>query len=136
MRDKIFVIILALVTFFAFNSALPTDIMESRNIVAARDIVSTGNWLVPTMNGELRLEKPPLPTWVAGAIETVCPHSLGAQRVAAGVMGIVWTIFMYLFAKLLTRRREYALLTVMVFLTSYHIVVMGRTATWDIYCHA
>ena len=136
LRDKIFVIILSFITFFAFNTALPTDIMESRNIVTARDIVASGNWLVPTMNGELRLEKPPLPTWVAGAIETVCPHFLGAQRAAAGVMGLVWTLFLYLFAKLLSGRRQLALLTVMVFLTSYHIVVMGRTATWDIYCHA
>lgn len=136
MREKIFIVILAIVTFFAFNEALPTDIMESRNIVTAREIATDGNWLVPTMNGELRLEKPPLPTWVAGAIEEICPNSLGAQRAAAGVMGMVWTLFLYLFAKLLTKCNTYALLTVMVFLTSYHILVMGRTATWDIYCHA
>lgn len=132
----LFVVLFSIVTFFAFNSDLPTDIMESRNIVTAREMVSDGNWLVPTMNGELRLEKPPLPTWVAGIIEEVCPGSLGAQRAAAGVMGLTWTLFLYLFAKFISRRRDYALLTVMVFLTSYHIVVMGRTATWDIYCHA
>lgn len=135
-REKVFVILLALVTFFAFNAALPTDIMEARNIVTAREMVGDGNWLVPTMNGALRLEKPPLPTWIAGAIEEVFPGSLGAQRCAAGVMGLLWTWFLYLFAELLTRSRPYALLTTMVFLTSYHIVVMGRTATWDIYCHA
>lgn len=132
----IFVAFFSIVTFFVFNADLPTDIMESRNIVTAREMVSDGNWLVPTMNGELRLEKPPFPTWVAGMIEDVCPGSLSAQRAAAGVMGVVWTLFLYLFAELLTRRRGYALLTVLVFLTSYHIVVMGRTATWDIYCHA
>lgn len=140
-REQLFVILLALVTFFAFNDALPTDIMESRNIVTAREIADTpggglAKWLVPTMNGELRLEKPPLPTWVAAVIETVCPRSLAAQRAAAGVMGLMWTWFLCLFAKLLTGRRDFALLTAMVFLTSYHIVVMGRTATWDIYCHA
>lgn len=123
-------------TFFVFNAALPTDIMEARNIVTAREMVSDGNWLVPTMNDELRLEKPPLPTWIAGGIERVCPDSLGAQRTAAGVMGLIWTLFMYLTAKELTRREDFALLTVMVFLTCYHIVLMGRTATWDIYCHA
>lgn len=64
-------------------AALPTDIMESRNIITAREMVSDGNWLVPTMNGELRLEKPPLPTWVAGGIEKVFPDSLSAQRAAA-----------------------------------------------------
>ena len=136
MKEKTFVIILAIITFFAFNDALPTDIMEARNIVTAREIASDGNWLVPTMNGELRLEKPPLPTWIAGAIEEVCPGSLSAQRAAAGVMGLVWTLFLYLFAELLSRNKRFALLTVMVFLTSYHVVVMGRTATWDIYCQA
>lgn len=136
MKEKMFVLILALITFFAFNDALPTDIMESRNIVTAREMVSDGNWLVPTMNGELRLEKPPLPTWIAGAIEEVCPNSLSAQRTAAGVMGMIWTLFLYLFAELLTKNKKFALLTTMVFLTSYHILVMGRTATWDIYCHA
>lgn len=130
------VILLALATFFVFNSALPTDIMEARNIVTAREMVSDGNWLVPTMNGEPRLEKPPLPTWVAGAIEEVFPGSLSAQRCAAGVMGLLWTLFLFRFVKMVTQRRQYALLTTMVFLTSYHIVVMGRTATWDIYCHA
>lgn len=135
-KETWFVIVLALVTFFAFNADLPTDIMESRNIVTACEMVTDGNWLVPTMNGELRLEKPPLPTWVGGVIELACPDSLAAQRTAAGIMGLVWTWFLYLFAKLLTRRHHFALLTAMVFLTSYHIVVMGRTATWDIYCHA
>ena len=91
-------VLLAVTTFFVNNSALPTDIMEARNLVTAREIVADGNWMVPTMNGELRLEKPPLPTWVAGAIEWAWSGSLSAQRVAAGVMGCVWTLFMYLFA--------------------------------------
>ena len=30
--------------------------MESRNLITAREMVSEGNWLIPTMNGELRLE--------------------------------------------------------------------------------
>lgn len=72
----IIVVLLCYISFFANNGALTPDIMESRNIVTAREMVSDGNWLVPTMNGELRLEKPPLPTWVAGAIEYVCPDNL------------------------------------------------------------
>ena len=51
-------VLLAVTTFFVNNSALPTDIMEARNLVTAREIVADGNWIVPTMNGELRLEKP------------------------------------------------------------------------------
>ena len=47
------------------NSHIVPDIMESRNLIAAREMVEEGNWLIPTMNGELRLAKPPLPTWIS-----------------------------------------------------------------------
>lgn len=136
LKAQLFLVVLIIATFFVSNAALPTDIMESRNLVTAQEIAHDGNWLVPTMNGELRLEKPPLPTWVAAAICTVAPDSLSAQRAAAGVMGIVWTLFLYLFARHLSGSRTYGFATVLVFLTCYHIVLMGRTATWDIYCHA
>lgn len=135
-KSYVFVIVMALASFFVYNAALPTDIMEVRNLVTAHEMATEGHVIVPTMNGELRLEKPPLPTWVAGAIEWAWSGSLSAQRVAAGVMGCVWTLFMYLFALHLSGRRRYALIATVVFLTCYQIVLMGRTATWDIYCHA
>lgn len=37
-------VLLAVTTFFVNNSALPTDIMEARNLVTAREIVADGNW--------------------------------------------------------------------------------------------
>lgn len=129
-------VIFTLVTFFANTGALPTDIMEERNVVTAREMVSDGNWLVPTMNGQLRLEKPPLPTWVAGAIEAMCPNNLAAQRLAAGAMGCLWTWFLFLTARYIARRTDYAIIATVVFLTCYNTVLMGRSATWDIYCHA
>ena len=125
-----------LITFFANIGALPTDIMESRNIVTAREMVSDGNWLVPTMNGELRLEKPPLPTWIAGGVEILCPGSLAAQRVPAALMGCLWTVFLFLMARRMSRRDDYAAVATVVFLTCYNLILMGRSATWDIYCHA
>lgn len=135
-RYYILLAALCLITFFVGRSALPTDIMEARNIVTAREIVADGNWLVPTMNGQLRLEKPPLPTWVAAAIEEVCPDDLAAQRTAAGVMGCVWTVYLFLLVRYVSKRDDLAAATVVVFLTCYDLVLMGRSATWDIYCHA
>ena len=129
-------VIFTLVTFFANTGALPTDIMEERNVVTAREMVRDGNWLVPTMNGQLRLEKPPLPTWVAGASAAVCPNRLGAERLAAGDMGCRWTWFVCLAARYIARRTDYAIIATVVFLTCYNTVLMGRSATWDISCHA
>ncbi len=136
MNRYMWIITLCIAAFFVNNGALQTDIMESRNIVTAREMVSDGNWLVPTMNGELRLEKPPLPTWVAAVVETVVPDNLKAQRAAAGMMGVVWTLFFYLTALEISKKKEYAGIATLVFLTCYNIVLIGRTATWDVYCHA
>lgn len=138
MKRKYYILLLlfVLVTFFANLGALPTDIMESRNIVTGREMVATNNWLVPTMNGELRLAKPPLPTWVAGCMEEIAPGSLAVQRMAAGVMGCLWTLFLFLTARYISKRDDFAVASVIVFLTCYNLVLMGRSATWDIYCHA
>ena len=106
MNRYMWIITLCIAAFFVNNGALQTDIMESRNIVTAREMVSDGNWLVPTMNGELRLEKPPLPTWVAAVVETVVPDNLKAQRAAAGMMGVVWTLFFYLTALEISKKKE------------------------------
>ena len=63
-KRYLFLILLIITTFFVHLSALPSDIMEERNLVTAREMADDGHWMIPTMNGELRLEKPPLPTWV------------------------------------------------------------------------
>lgn len=123
-------------SFFINNGAIFADIMESRNIVTAREMVYDHNWLVPTMNGELRLEKPPLPTWIAAVVEVISPDNLPLQRAMAGLAAVMLVLFFYKFATKLTGNRTYALVSSLILCTSYNIILMGRTATWDIYCHA
>lgn len=135
-EETIWLLFLCLAAFFINNSSLPTDIMETRNIVTAREIVADGNWLVPTMNGVLRIEKPPLPTWIAAVVETLNPRDLSTQRSAAGLAACMWTMFLYFVGKYTTRRRDYAFISTLVFITCYNVILMGRSATWDIYCHA
>ena len=130
-------VVLAVVCFFTFfvnNGVLVPDIMESRNLITAREMVAKGNYLVPTMNGELRLAKPPLPTWIAAAVEEASPDNIVAQRCAAGVAGVMLTIFLYLLAARITRIDP--LWPTLLLLTCYNVVLMGRTASWDIFCHA
>ena len=64
---------ICIISFFINNRVVVPDIMEARNMVTAREMVHDGNWLVPTMNGDLRLEKPPLPTWLTAVAETFAP---------------------------------------------------------------
>lgn len=129
--------LLAIVCFFTFfvnNDVFVPDIMESRNLITAREMTESHEYLVPTLNGDLRLAKPPLPTWIAAAIESVSPDDVAAQRCAAGAAGILLTIFVYLFAARVVRIDP--LWPTLLLLTCYSVVLMGRTASWDIYCHA
>lgn len=91
--------LVCLTTFFVDNSVLVPDIMESGNIVTAREMVYDGNWIAPTMNGELRLEKPPLPTWLTAVVEMIAPDNLGWQRGVAGLAALLLVFYFYCFVK-------------------------------------
>ena len=123
-------------SFFINNQIIPADLMESRNLATAQEMVRTDNYLIPTMNGELRLEKPPLPTWIAAAIEQATPDNLVAQRYAAGIMATVMVFFLYFSTIELTQNRKIGLISALVLATCFNVILMGRTATWDIYCHS
>ena len=129
-------LILASFLFFANNTAIPADYMESRNLATAQEMVATGNYLIPTMNGELRLEKPPLPTWIAAAVEHIFTGSLAAQRVATGLAGMLLMVFVYGVVYEMSQRKRQAFLSAAVLVSSYAIIMMSRNATWDIYCHS
>ena len=58
------VFLFVLVVFLPALYVLPVTIMEARNLVTAREMVQDGNWLLTTMNGLPRYQKPPLPTWI------------------------------------------------------------------------
>lgn len=126
--------IFVIITFFVNNHVLVPDIMESRNIITAREMVYDGNWVVTTMNGDLRLEKPPLPTWATALAEIISPDSLFLQRAMAGCAALLLVVFFYRFAKRVLRIDP--TLATLILCTCYNMVLMGRTASWDIYCHA
>lgn len=132
-------LIIAIVCCFSFfinNQVIPADLMESRNLATAQEMVRNDSYLIPTMNGELRLEKPPLPTWIAAGVEHIAPGNLVVQRYAAGLAATLMVMFLYLLVVKLTRSRKTALLAALVLATSLNVILMGRTATWDIYCHS
>jgi 4-amino-4-deoxy-L-arabinose transferase-like glycosyltransferase len=58
----------AAVLFFRLGEA-PVDVTaENRVDVVMRSMVASGDWLVPRMGDELRLQKPPLSYWLSAAL--------------------------------------------------------------------
>ncbi|MEL6986445.1 MAG: glycosyltransferase family 39 protein [Bacteroidota bacterium] len=111
--------------------------MEARNFTTAREMVEFGNWLIPTMNGELRLEKPPLPTWLTAAFMKVFGfENIYWLRVPAALSSTLLIYYAYRFIDLLTKHKHQAFITACVTATSLYVMYMGRTGTWDIFCHS
>ena len=63
-RPVLTIILLVAVLLFPFLGVMEVTIMEARNFITAREMLTDGNWILTTMNGEARYPKPPLPTWL------------------------------------------------------------------------
>jgi len=111
-------------------------IMEARNFITAREIVNNNNWLLTTMNGEPRYQKPPLPTWLTAiSILTFGVQSLFALRLPAALMVLFLGIFSYYFSLKLKLSKKHSLNNSLILITSFYVFGIVNEAPWDIFAH-
>ena len=93
-------------------------IQEVRIAETAREMVVSGDWLVPRYNGELRLQKPPLPYWLTAASYRLFGINEMAVRLPALLFGVLTTLLLFVWAKR-ELGEQIAANTVLVLVTSY-----------------
>ncbi len=114
-----------------------SDLMEVRNLVTAREMVDTGRWVLPTMNGELRIAKPPLPTWAAAASGAPSRFtSLWAMRLPTLAFALLGAMATVVYARRLGLSDTYALWAGLILVTMFLYARQARLATWDMPVHA
>ncbi|HTN67828.1 MAG TPA: phospholipid carrier-dependent glycosyltransferase [Dysgonamonadaceae bacterium] len=117
-------------------STLQVSIMEARNFVTAREMVTDGNWLLTTMNGEPRYEKPPLPTWLTAISSLVFGgKNLFGLRLPAVLLVMVIGCFVYLLSKVMLKNPLHSLTNALIVITSFYIFGIIIEAPWDIFAH-
>ena len=122
--------------FFVNLHSLPVNIMEARNFITAREMLHDGNWLLTTINGEPRYQKPPLPTWLTAFSAAIFGlKSVWALRLPASIMTLILVLFSYKLAKKLTSEKLFAFISSLIMATSFYIVASARDGQWDIYTH-
>lgn len=140
MRSRNALGLLLLLTGFTFvvnSGALEANIMEARNLTTAREMLEKRNWFSPTMNGELRLEKPPLPTWAAAAaMMAFGQERLALLRLPAALAAVLLIFFLLKLTQELTDDETTPFLAAGTAATSFYVFVMARDISWDIFCHA
>lgn len=135
-KHLLIIITVGIVAFCINNTSIVPDIMESRNLITAREMVNDGNWIITTMNGDLRLEKPPLPTWIAAFTQMIFGDSWEAFRFIPGIMGLLMLISLYKLTFKMTGDTKLSLCASLILATCYNFILASRTVSWDIYCHS
>lgn len=116
---------------------LNVSIMEARNFITAREMVHDGNWLLTTMNGAPRYQKPPLPTWITAVFGMFSNmKSLFALRFPTVLMILLIGVYTYFFSHKLTRNNKHSLANGLIVVTSFYVIGITIEAPWDIYTHA
>lgn len=89
--------LLLLPALFAGLDVRPVSrIQEVRVAETAREMLANGDWGVPRYNGELRLQKPPLPYWLTAASFAATGIDAVAVRLPAAIAGILLALLTWL----------------------------------------
>ena len=111
-------------------------IMEARNFISAREMIQDHHWILTTMNGEPRYQKPPLPTWLTAASGLIFGiNSLFALRLPAALMVLFLGIFMYLISLKLQLSKLHSFNNSLIVVTSFYVIGILNEAPWDIFAH-
>ncbi len=111
-------------------------IMEARNFITAREMVKDNHWILTTMNGEARYQKPPLPTWltaVSGMIFGI--NNVFALRLPAALMVLFSGFCIYFLSLKLKLTKKQSLNNSLILVTSFYIFAIIIEAPWDIFAH-
>ncbi|WP_405250972.1 ArnT family glycosyltransferase [Dokdonia sp. Asnod3-C12] len=136
-RPVLTIIIVVGVLLLPFLDVLEVTIMEARNFVTAREMLTDGNWILTTMNGEPRYEKPPLPTWLTAiSAGIVGVNSVWGMRFPAVLMVMLLGSMIYTLSRKLTLTKRNSLINALVSITSLYVILIVFEAPWDIYAHA
>lgn len=137
MTNRAFLLLIlafAGVTMGANLGAFEADLMEARNFVTAKDMLTDGAWWETTMNGLPRLEKPPLPTWITAMFGSLsADFPLWLVRLPAMLMGLLLVVWTYLLGKSLFEDENKARWSAFVAASALLIIQQARTGSWDIY---
>lgn len=130
-------LIVALLLLLPHLSLLPVNVMEARNFITAREMATDGNWILTTINGQPRYEKPPLPTWITAVSGLAFGfNSLFGMRLPVVLVTLLLVVFVYRFSLKLELPNVQAFRNGLILITSFYIYFSGRDNQWDMYCHS
>lgn len=128
-------LIFSIFGFFMHLSLMPVSIMEARNFLVTRGMLLDGNWLLTTMNGLPRYEKPPLPAWITSLFVRGNIDTIFWYRLPTSIMSAMGIFLFYFLSKILTQNKVLSFVSAIVLGTSFYYVAIIIEAPSDVYTH-
>ncbi len=103
---------------------------EAKNASCAREMLQRSDWVVPTFNGELRTDKPPLHYYFMMLAYTTGGVNPFTARIFQSLAGVLLVVFIYRYLKSRVNARS-ALVTSLIILSSFQLHVQFHLAVPD-----
>ena len=132
---KAFITCLVIAMTIPWLNEVIISLMEARNFISAREMITKGNWFLTTLNELPRYEKPPLPTWLtafSGYLFGIT--NTWALRLPAIGLLILLGNYVYLFCQEFLDA-AHSLRNALIAVTSFYVLAIIIEAPWDIFTH-
>src|SRR6059036_87566 len=120
----------ALLFFLGLGTLGLTDRDEGSNAEAAREMVQSGDWLTPTLNGAPRFAKPILIYWLIACSYLVFGVSEFAARFPSALFGTLLVLMQYAFATRLLGPTV-GFRAALMLLLNFEVLAIGRMVLTD-----
>lgn len=136
--NKYPVLLLVLISLglFALNlGELKVSIMEARNFIVSREMLTENHWILTTMNGIARYEKPPFPAWFTAPFAYIFGlNNVWAYRLPTSIFSILGIVYFFKLVKI-WMPREMAFYSALLLGTSFYFIAIRFEAPSDMYTH-
>jgi 4-amino-4-deoxy-L-arabinose transferase-like glycosyltransferase len=121
------IILAAIVFFWGLGSMDLQSLNEGRRALAIQEMVASGNWLLPHLNGELYLTKPPLLYWLSSSLALIGGVNEWTLRLPSALAAIAVLSIVYRYT-LKQSGQWAALFAVQLLVANLGFAMLGRRA--------
>ena len=120
-------VLAALILFWGLGSIDLMSLNEGRRALAIKEMVSSGDWLLPHLNGELYLTKPPLLYWASSAFALLGGVNEWTLRLPSAIAAAATLCMVYRYTFKQAGRWP-ALFSIQLLMANFGFAMLGRRA--------
>lgn len=136
-NNSFWLLTIACLMLFPHLDVIQTNIMESRNLITAREMVTNNQWLLTTLNDLPRYEKPPLPTWITALAGMAFGFdNMYGLRIPVAIITLLLVFGLYRISEHIGLSKKQSFHNALIAITSFYIYFAGRDNQWDMYTHS